>query len=211
MISFSGLFVRLHLLPYNLYDGGQQGDEYDGHDEYLQVVLHERQVAEEISGVAEERHPESPARHVVEHEVIVMHLPHAGHEGGECPYDGDEPGDDDGLASVFLVELMGLVQVALLENLGIGVVEQLLAEEMADHIVAGVAQHRRSEQRQRQKVNIQGHAWQGGYRSGDEKHGIAGKERRDHQSGLAENNQEQNRISPRVIFLDDLDQMLVDM
>ena len=41
----------------------------------------------------------------------VVHGPDAGHERGERADDGDEPGDDDRLAAVFLVEGVGAVEI----------------------------------------------------------------------------------------------------
>ena len=140
------LFAQFSPLPHDLNDSGQQGDENNRHDQNLEVFLDERQVAKEVSGIAKQGHPEGPADHVVHHEIIVMHLAHARHERGERPDNRHEPGDDDGLAAIFLIELMRLFQMAPLEDLGVGIVEQPLPEEMADHVIAGIAENRRGEQ-----------------------------------------------------------------
>ena len=72
-----------------------------------EVLLDEGQVPEEVAGEDADGDPEDPADDVVGEEVPVAHLPDPGHEGGEGADDGDEAGDDDGLAPVLLVERRG--------------------------------------------------------------------------------------------------------
>ena len=140
-----------------------------------------------------------------------MHLAHPGHERRERADNGHEAGDDDGLAAVFLVELMGLVQVALLEYLGIGIAEQPPPEVMPDGIVARIAQDGRGKHNQCQDVHLQRHVGLRGDGSRHKQQGITRQEGGNHQAGLAENHQEQDGIRPQMILLDDVDHVHVNV
>lgn len=80
---------------------------------------------------------------------------------------------------------------------------------MADRIVDRIAENRRHRQRQKQDVNI--HRADGGQRTGREQQRIAGQERRDHQTGFAEHDQEQEDIQPATVLAGQLPEMLVDV
>ena len=69
----------------------------DREDHQAEVLLHERQVAEEVAGEEADAHPQDPAHHVVGQEAQVAHRADAGHERRERPHDRDEARDDDRL------------------------------------------------------------------------------------------------------------------
>lgn len=87
-----------------------------------------------------------------------MHPAHSGDERCEGTDDGHEPRENDGFAAVFFVERLRLVYVALLENPGIRIAEEPAAEEVADHVVAGVAGHGGGEEDQHEEVYFERHA-----------------------------------------------------
>ena len=60
-----------------------------------------------------------------------MHLTHPRHEWRKRTDDRHKTGYDNCLASILLIELMGLVEMALLEYSGIGIIEEPLPEENA--------------------------------------------------------------------------------
>ena len=64
---------------------------------------------------------QAPPIRLSQHEVIVMHLTMPRHECGKRTDDRHKTGYDNCLASILLIELMGLVEMALLEYSGIGI------------------------------------------------------------------------------------------
>ena len=64
-----------------------------------------------------------------------MHLTHAGHKRGESADDRYESGNDDGLSSVFPIELMSLVQVFLFEDAVVSSVKKFLPEKSSGQVV----------------------------------------------------------------------------
>ena len=140
-----------------------------------------------------------------------MHPSHSGDERRERAHDGDEAGEDDGLAAVFPVKCVRLVQMAPFENPGVWVGEEFSAEESADRVIAGVARDGRGEEDGGEQVCV--HRCSGLRRDGarHEQQRVAGQERRDDQSGLAEDDGEEDGVSPQMVLLDDAEQVLVDM
>lgn len=116
---------------------------YYEYDEHAEVILNPTDVADEIPGHAKQRNPYNAAQKVVSYEVFVVHAPHTRDKRGEGTHDRYESRQNDGFAAVFGVEVVGLLQIFLFENLGVGIGKQFLAEEFAYFEVYRVAQYRR--------------------------------------------------------------------
>ena len=69
----------------------------------------------------------------------VVHLADTSNDGGEGAHDGDELGQGDGLATVALEEVRGTVHVLLLEQTGVGLVEDRGSRLAADEVAGLVA------------------------------------------------------------------------
>ena len=103
---------------------------------------------------------QAPQHQVVQHEVIVMHLTHPRHEWRKRTDDRHKTSYDNCLASILLIELMGLVEMVLLEYSGIGIIEEPSPEEMPYHVVARVAQYRGNKQYQKPHIDLERHVGQ---------------------------------------------------
>ena len=88
----------------------QRNDDDADHDPN-QVVLHPRDVAEQVAGIRERGHPRSGADHVVADELGVGHGADSGEEWREGAHDRHEAADDDREAAVLLVEAVRALQV----------------------------------------------------------------------------------------------------
>ena len=95
---------------------GRMERKDDRQDHQGEVVLDERQVAEQVAGDGAEDHPGHAADDVVAHELAVAHGAQAGDERGEGADDRHESGEDDRLAAVLLVELVRVGQVLRLDQ-----------------------------------------------------------------------------------------------
>ena len=196
---------------HGLYDRWQHRDEDDGHYQQLEVLLHEGKVSEEEAYVAEDHDPECSADGVEGYEMAVVHLAHTCDEGGKGPDYRHEAGEDDGLAAVFAVEFLCPGEVALPEYPGIRIAEQLPAEKVPYHVVAGVAEECRREDYEHQQMYVQRRAGQCGYCSCDEQQRVSRKEGGDHEAGFAENDQEQDGVGPEMVLVDNFHHVLVDV
>ncbi|MCY1451300.1 hypothetical protein D9M71_681570 [compost metagenome] len=104
---------------------------------------------------------------------------------------------------------MGLLQVVATEDFRIGIAEQPFSGGSAYDVIGAVAEDRRRHQQATQQHRV--HAAASGNRTGDEQQGITRQERHDHQTGLAENYQEQDRVDPRTVVVDQQIEVNVEM
>ena len=120
------LFSLFQSCTQHFYHGRQYGNHNNGHNQQFEVLLYKRKVTEEITRITEDDNPAGAPNQVVQHEVIVMHLTHPRHEWRKRTDDRHKTSYDNCLASILLIELMGLVEMVLLEYSGIGIIEEPL-------------------------------------------------------------------------------------
>ena len=119
-------------------------DDADGHER--EVVLDDRDVAEEYAGAEAQADPGDGAGDVVEHECRRRHRGRAGDERHEGPDDRHEAAEHHGLAAVAFEEVVRLCQMLAVEQpveqaRVVGRVEDARADGLAHGVVDGVAQH----------------------------------------------------------------------
>src|SRR6185312_12421498 len=98
-------------------DSRKERDQHDEHDDRLDVLVDTRNVA--AQEIADEQHPPDPPQStddVVERVLAVSHLRHTRHDGDERTDDRHETSNDDGFSPVTLVELVGAVEMLLVEQ-----------------------------------------------------------------------------------------------
>ena len=78
-------------------------------------------------------------------------------------------------------------------------------------VIARIPRHGRDEHNQREEMHVERDAGQGRYRTRHEEKRIAREEGSHHQSRLAKDDQEQDRVHLKMVVLDDLDHVLVDV
>ena len=139
----------------------------------------------------------------------VGHASDAGDKRCERPHDGHEAGEDDGLAAMAGVEVVGLVEILAAENARVGIGKQLHAEEMADGVIDGVSQYGGEDQQCHQQVDV--HFAHGRNGTGNKQERVARQERRDDQAGFGKHDQEQDQVDPGAVGGNQLEQMLVDV
>lgn len=124
-----------------MHDHREHGNKDQEQYELLEIPSDERHFAEQIAQGGHRENPADPSEDVEREKPQVAHLRHARHEGRESTDDGDEFRVDDGLAPMLLVERFGLPQVLLLEEAGIGTVEDRNSGAPPQQIAAPVSQH----------------------------------------------------------------------
>src|SRR5687768_14227783 len=136
-----------HPLACDFDHRGQDAEEDDGEDDVMEVPLHDRLVAENVSSRDEQDDPGDGTDHVESEEARVRHLADTGDERRERAYDRHEARDDDGLATIALVERLSLEQVFLVEEKRAFTPEHRGTGAIADRIVHGVPEHGGDEQK----------------------------------------------------------------
>lgn len=117
---------------------GDKRKSNDGHDYHRKIVFDERNIAKEISGKNKTAYPDDAAEDIVGNEFDVIHPADAGYKWGKCPDNGNKPGQEDSLATMFFEKCVGLVDVLLMNgNPGIG--NKPVTEKVTDPVVGGIA------------------------------------------------------------------------
>ena len=157
----------------------------------------------------QQHHPADPPDHVIADELPVAHPADAGDKRRERPDDRDEPRDDDGLGAVFLVKTVCPVQVFFFEEPVFLAREDLGTDEMADPVVSRVPEDGGRAEDNEQPDQVQ--RFDGGERPGGEQEGIARQKGCHDKPRLQEDDEEQDRVSPQPVGLDQTAQVLVEV
>src|SRR6185503_6554940 len=88
-------------------------DDSDGNE--TEILFDERDGAGEVAEQTEAPDPQEPSGYVEREKARVAHAPDARDERRECAHDRHEPGEDDGLAAVHLVEALRPQEVLALQ------------------------------------------------------------------------------------------------
>ncbi len=118
-----------------------KGKDDDGDDNGVEIFFDKGKIAEEVAGKKEKGNPGHSPGKVKKNEVLVIHFADAGDKGGKSSDDGDKAGEKDGLAAVFVVEVLGFIEVFLFDEFGF-FRENLGADKVADPVVDGIADDR---------------------------------------------------------------------
>ena len=198
----------LDFCPYELDNHRQDRNDDDAVNDDTEIVLYDRDVAEEIPGGNQPRHPEDGPGDVERQELDRGHERNPSHKRRKGTHDGNEPGQDNGLAAMPFVKRMGLEQVLLVQKPCLPA-EYARPHVPPDLIVYGIPQNRRPQQDKHThgitEMPGSGH----GPRRKQQR--VARQERRHHQTGFAEHDDKQKKIQQRPIFRDKCEKMLIDM
>ena len=99
-----------------LYHPGQYGDDNDCADDEGEIIFHQGQIAEIITGEHAYEDPGNAANYIVAHEFPVCHLSYTGYKGGKSPDDRNETCDDNCFAAIAFIKLVCLYEVVLIEE-----------------------------------------------------------------------------------------------
>ena len=80
------------------------------------MLAHARDLPEEVADPGHRNDPEQSPEDGEGEEALVVHLPHSGDDRGEGPDDRHEARDDDRLAAMFLVEVVGAPEMGRVEE-----------------------------------------------------------------------------------------------
>src|SRR5437870_9046901 len=97
--------------PQKFNNCGQNGDEDDHQDHQGEVVANELPPAKKIARQSQSHNPKQSPAQAEGDKPQVRHSANPRHEGGKCPDNWDETGDDNSFPSVFLIKLVRSLQV----------------------------------------------------------------------------------------------------
>lgn len=131
------LFFAKQLFADSFVENGQQREDDDAQGYEGEVLLDDRNVAEEVTAAYEEGNPDNSADNIILSKGCVVHFAYACYEGSEGTDNGHETGQEDGFVTMLFVESRGFVNVLRFNELCVHI-EQSIAEFFAYHVVAGI-------------------------------------------------------------------------
>ena len=129
-----------------------------------------------------------------------MHVPEPGHERSEGADDRHEPREEDRLGPIAGVKAVRAREVLRVEDARAFAREHTRPDIAADPVVRVVPQKRGRGKHRKQLVDV--HVARRGERTGHEQQRITRQEWRHHQPGLAEHDDEEDRVDPRPVICD---------
>src|SRR5262249_29131496 len=131
-------------------------------------------------------------------EARVAHLADAGDERREGANDGHEARDDDGLSAVALVEILRANEVLLVEEERTLAAKNFRADAGPNGVVGRVAENGRDDQEGDDQGDVYRRVLMRSQRADRKKQGVARKERRHDEPGLAEDDEKERHVEPRA-------------
>ena len=156
------------------------------------MVLHEGNAAKEVAQQREQRAPRDAAQHVKDYEVAPVHTAHACDKRYERADEREESAEEDGQVAPLLEKLLALLDALGRHDLDLARLDDLAAEEVANHEVALVAQDGRTPRRGQQRHDVEATALSEEARGKQQR--VAGQEREEHHAGLDEDDEEDASI-----------------
>ena len=169
-----------------------RNENYQQH-ELLEVAADQRNAAEPVAQDSHGEDPAGAAKDVEGQKARIAHVGDSGDKGREGADNGNELGVDDGLAAVPLVEMLRSLQIFLLEETGIGPVEDGGAGTASDEVAGPIAQHASGEQHRHDQPDVE--LARARYHADSEQQRIARQHKADQQPCLRENNSSQHGIA----------------
>lgn len=192
--------------PFNGH--GQKRQNNDRQNHQLEIVPHNGNIAEEESSGSEGNHPEDGADDVEDRKVAVAHASDARDERSEGTHDGNKARKNDGLSAVLFKERVGAHQVFVFEKTAARR-ERPRPDETSHGVIHGVTQNGRGAAEDDEDIQPQGA--ERGKGSRGEQEGIPRQEGGDHQTGFAEENDEQDAVGERAVRRNERPQRGVDV
>src|SRR5216683_8356585 len=182
-------------LPDDLdHDRNDGQDDHDDDDEVNVISDIRDRPTEEIARPRHASHPSDAAGHIVEKEPAILHPAHAGDDRRECPDDRHESGDDDRLRPMPRVERPRPLDVARVEQERLRPREEPRAEADADRVADAVARDRGEDEEGVEPPDVEPARRRDKARRDQER--IARKEEADEETGLGEDDPDEDEIAP---------------
>ena len=136
-------------------DYRHQRQHHYAENQRREVCAYLWQIAEEIAGIQKQANPRHSTRDVIAEKARIVHAAHTSGKRHKGTDDGRKAGQYHGASTVFGEELLCPQQVITPEPPGVRIAEQVRAEVPAYRIVDGIAEYRRTDQRQRHRVHVE--------------------------------------------------------
>ncbi len=148
--------------------------------------------ADEVAERCNTNGPNEPTDDIECQEPSVVHLAGTGNDGGERTNNRHKTSDDDGLAAMFFVELLGFLDVTLLEYARIGLLKDMWPGFTPEPVANSIAGNRSDEEQDEEKPKWYGHITRQDvcvveHASGKEQ-AVTWQEKADKQARLGKNN-----------------------
>ena len=101
------------------YDTRHNGDNNYGKNHKGKIPLYYGEISEEITRKKADSNPGNAPDDIVDNKTTVFHAPYTCHKGREGSNYGNKPGNNDRLAAIFFIEMVGLLQVLFIQKTGV--------------------------------------------------------------------------------------------
>src|ERR1700744_4613925 len=104
----------------------------------IEVEFHQDELLQIMSGEKHGKDPGDATDKIVQPEFFLVHGDDAGDDRGKGPDDGQKTGKDDGFATVFVIELFGLIEMSFFEQEVVFPVKKVRTTFVAEPIAYGI-------------------------------------------------------------------------
>jgi len=138
-----------------LNKGWHNGDDNNGNNQQLEILLNEGKLAKKVATVAENPDPKRRANNIEEKKAAVVHGANTCHKRSKGSDNGNKTGNDNGLATIFLKKLVGLDKVPGIKEAGFLITEHFWSELVANLVVEAVAKYGRKKEEKKEIMGVE--------------------------------------------------------
>ena len=178
---------------------GQNRDDDDAEDKEGQVILHHWHISKKESPENKETDPEHAAKSAVGHEMRVDHAAHTGDKWGKSTNNGQEACEYDCLAAMLLIKNVRFLQMGTVQQARVCAREYPGTKIPPDPVIGIIAAKCCQHKQYGEPLYIHCAGRRNGARH--EQQRVPRKKWHHYQPGFAKNNEEQDKINPAAIVL----------
>ena len=173
------------------------------------MLLDDGDVAEEISHQDQRGNPQQGAEDAEREKPQIIHAADARHERRERAEDRHEARDDDRLAAVLFVKLVRALQMFFIQKARCFTAEHARPDKAANPVISRISANRRGIHNRQQPLQVE--RSQRRKRARRKQQRIPRQKWKNHETGFAEQHNEQEQISHSAIIANDLAEVLIQM
>ncbi len=128
-------------MPKTFNEAGKNRNNNNGENDNRKITFDERNISEKVPPPDKRINPKYPPKDAKANETPEGHLTDTGHERGKGANNGNEAGNNNRLATVFFVKMLGSVQIFLFKKTNIFSMKNLRAHEMTDRIIGQISRY----------------------------------------------------------------------
>jgi hypothetical protein len=138
-----------------LKKGRHERDGNNGKNKQFKILLHEGKLTKKVATVAEYPYPKRRAGNIKEKKATVVHGADTGNKRGKGSDNGNKTGNDNGLATIFLKEKIGLDKMLGIKEAGSLIIEHFGPELVANLVIEAITKYGCRKKEKKEQVGIE--------------------------------------------------------